>query len=54
MYNKASTLADFKQAKEDLEFALSKREKNKFYKAHKEELEKATEKRLGERLIFVG
>ena len=52
MYNKESTMDDFKQAVEDANKALEKRPNDKFYKQHKVDLENVINNYLTKQIMF--
>ena len=53
MYNKNSTIDDLKKAVEDANKAIEKRPKDKFYSAHREELNGVILTTLNKKISFV-
>lgn len=53
MYNKESDMEDLKQAVTDVNKALDKRPKDKFYNQHKKDLEIIIQNYLTNKIIFV-
>jgi hypothetical protein len=53
MYNRESTMADYKLAVEDANAALTKRPNDKFYKTHKLELEQVIQNYVSKKAQFI-
>lgn len=53
MYNKESDMGDLKKAVDDVNKALQKRPKDKFYNSHKQELENVIQNYLTNKILFV-
>lgn len=53
MYNRESTMADFKLAVADANEALTKRPNDKFYKQHKLDLEQVIQSYVSKKASFI-
>ena len=53
MYNKESTMDDLKKAVDDVNKALEKRPKDKFYQQHRLELETAIKNNISAKIMFI-